>query len=77
MGQRLLLANTKHLHDICAMLDQQRRRWADVVQMLCKGFVFAGLLALVCWVGTNSTLSEIRDVPVCRVKIESYCWPKR
>ena len=25
------------------MLDQRRRRWADVVQMLCKCFVFAGL----------------------------------
>ena len=24
------------------MLDQRRRRWADVVQMLCKCFVFAG-----------------------------------
>ena len=24
------------------MLDQRRRRWADVVQMLFKGFVFAG-----------------------------------
>ena len=25
------------------MLDQRRRRWADVVQMLYKSFVFAGL----------------------------------
>ena len=25
------------------MLDQRRRRWADVVQMLYKYFVFAGL----------------------------------
>ena len=30
-------ANTKHLHSICTMLDQRRRRWADyVVQMLYK-----------------------------------------
>ena len=28
------------------MLDQLRRRWADVVQMLCKYFVFAGNLLL-------------------------------
>ena len=35
-------ANTKHLFDICAMLDQRRRRWADVAQMLHKCFVFAG-----------------------------------
>ena len=26
------------------MLEQRRRRWADVVQMLYKCFVFAGLL---------------------------------
>ena len=36
-------ANTKHLYNICTMLDQRRRRWANVVQMLCKCFVFAGL----------------------------------
>ena len=36
-------ANTKHLYNICTMLDQRRRRWADVVQMLYKCFVFAGL----------------------------------
>ena len=35
-------ANTKHLYNICTMLDQRRRRWADVVQMLCKWFVFPG-----------------------------------
>ena len=35
-------ANTKHLYKICTMLDQRRRRWADVVQMLYKCFVFAG-----------------------------------
>ena len=26
--------NTKHFYGICTMLDQRRRRWADVVQML-------------------------------------------
>ena len=34
--------NTKYLYDICTMLDQRRRRWADVVQMLYTCFVFAG-----------------------------------
>ena len=34
--------NTKRLYNICTMLDQRRRRWADVVQMLYKCFVFAG-----------------------------------
>ena len=36
-------ANIKHLYNICTMLDQRRRRLADVVQMLYKCFVFAGL----------------------------------
>ena len=35
--------NTKHLYNICTMLDQRRRRWADVVQLLCKCFVFTGM----------------------------------
>ena len=35
--------NTKHLYNICTMLDQRRRRWADVVQMLYKSFVFSGI----------------------------------
>ena len=35
-------ANTKHLYDICTMLDQRRRRWADFVQMLYNFFIFAG-----------------------------------
>ena len=34
--------NTKHFYNICTMLDQRRRRWADVVQMLYKCFEFAG-----------------------------------
>ena len=35
-------ANTKHLYNICAMLDQRRRRWANIVQMLYTCFVFTG-----------------------------------
>ena len=34
--------NTKHLYNICTMLVQRRRRWADVGQMLYKCFVFTG-----------------------------------
>ena len=34
--------NTNHLYNICTMLDQRRRCWADIVQMLYKCFVFAG-----------------------------------
>ena len=32
--------NTKHLYNIDTMLVQRRRRWADVVSMLYKCFVF-------------------------------------
>ena len=38
-----ILVNTKHLYNICTMLDQRRRRWADVAQMSCKCFVFTGM----------------------------------
>ena len=49
--------NTKHLYDICTMLDQRRGRWADVVQMFDKGFVFAGK-------GSTNISERIRDVPI-------------
>ena len=26
--------NTEHFYNICTMLDQRRRRWADVIQVL-------------------------------------------
>ena len=32
--------NTKHLYNICTMLDQRRSGWADVVQILNKCIVF-------------------------------------
>ena len=35
--------NTKHLYNICATSAQRQRRWADVVQMLYKCFVFTGI----------------------------------
>ena len=35
-------AYPKDLCNICTKLDQRRRRWADIVQMLYKCFVFAG-----------------------------------
>ena len=34
--------NTKHLYNMSTMLDQSRSRWADVIHMLYKCFVFAG-----------------------------------
>ena len=43
----MFLANAKHLYNIYTMLDQRRRRWASVVQMLYKCFVFTGLLYVI------------------------------
>ena len=36
--------NTKYLNNICTRLARRRRRWADVVKMLYKCFVFTGNL---------------------------------
>ena len=36
-------ANTKYLYSVYTMLSQRRRRWTDVVSMLYKCFVFAGM----------------------------------
>ena len=35
-GERDVPVNIKHLYNICTVLGQRRRRWADVVQMLYK-----------------------------------------
>ena len=35
-------ANTKYLYTLCTMLEQRRRRWAEVVQLLYKCFAFVG-----------------------------------
>ena len=40
-----LPASTKHMYNICTMLDQRQRRRADVVQMLYKCFMFAALVS--------------------------------
>ena len=39
----ILPANTKHLHNNCTMSAQRLRRWSNIVQLLYKCFVFAGL----------------------------------
>ena len=39
--------SAKHLYNICTMLDQRRRRWTDVVQMLYK---------ILCWLGRPARL---------------------
>ena len=54
------LVNTKYLYSICTMLAQRRRRLADVVQVVYKCFVFAGLqLPTICLVRCSSILELI------------------
>ena len=53
--------NTKHLYNIYTMSAQRRKRWADVVQMLYKCFVFA-------WYSCPS------DYPPCPSWILSNGW---
>ena len=36
-------ASKKHLYNICTTLAQRLRRWSNIVQMLYKCFVFAGI----------------------------------
>ena len=36
-------ANTKHLYNICTTSGQRLRRWPNIVQILDKCFVFAGI----------------------------------
>ena len=38
--------NTKHLYNICTVLDQRRSRWGDVVHILYKCSVLSGLMPL-------------------------------
>ena len=52
-------ANTKHLYNICTTSVQRLRRWSDIVNMLYKCFVFAGMTYI--WVSRNpATSSETR-----------------
>ena len=37
-----LPVNTKHVYNICTLLDQHRRRWVAIVHMLCKCLCFPG-----------------------------------
>ena len=56
------------LYNICIMLDQRRRRWADVVQMLYKCFVFAGTaVTLVC-------KAKRQYLPNCKVSKYFFFW---
>ena len=46
VGPTLYPANTKHLYNICTTSAQRLRCWTDIVQMLYKCFVFAGICPL-------------------------------
>ena len=61
-------ANTKYLHDICT------RRWADVVQMLYKCFVFAGISELLLLWSVSYTDIESPGDYDYTIEIIPYLW---
>ena len=68
--------NTKHLYNICTMLGQSRRRWANIVQMLYKCFVFAGygwsfLWILIC-ILTREGRGALKDYNIL-YRLRLYC----
>ena len=52
--------STKHVYNICTMLAQRLRRWADVVEMLYICFVLTGLLWQYCDLFRISMLMELQ-----------------
>ena len=50
---RGISVNTNHLYNICTILVQHRRRWADVVQIMYKCFMFASIYMSLCTYGNS------------------------
>ena len=76
-------ANTKHLYNICTMLGQRRRRWADVVQNICITFVRNICITFVQrWANVEDvgpTLYKWYTNVLCLLGIDTivvlhYCW---
>ena len=67
----IIPVNTKHLYKNCTMLDQPRKRWTAVVQVLYKCFVFAGMLIIPLLQNISENLSilqsSISDILCCDV----------
>ena len=60
-------ANKKHLYNISTIMDQRRRRCADIVKMLYKCFVFAGQ----CLSGMKC-VSKHKDLQIFVIKLSKY-----
>ena len=43
LRSRSIPTSTKHLYNMCTMSAQRLRRWSNIVHMLYKCFVFAGI----------------------------------
>ena len=59
------------------MLDQRRRRWADVVQMLYKWFVFNGIVVFNLFYHSQLSLYWDRNVclniKICKCLVHNIC----
>ena len=51
----IISQQTKHLYNICTMLDQRLRRWTNIVQLVYTCFVFAGMAAF------NQQFADVLD----------------
>ena len=64
------------MYNMCTMLDQRRRRWADVVQMLYKWSVFAEkAYARGCECGRSATSEECCSNAAPPLSMVSYISP--
>ena len=79
--------NIKHLYNICAILVQRRRRWADVAQMSYKCFMLAGLyvskiwadvaqMSYKCFIFAKNTALRVGVEKFTSIFQNGGCWPK-
>ena len=76
LSPRRITVNTNHLYNICTILGQRRIRWANIVQMLYKCFVFTGMYP-VCFIYERTWVVKLDIKPKCIViTIIHYCFDK-
>ena len=59
------------MYSICTMMQQRRRRWADVGQMLCKCFVLTGNSLVLVKNQLIKTYQRITYVKLCHFVVQT------
>ena len=62
-------ADTKHLYNICTTSAQSLRRWSNIVQMVYKCFVLAGIPRIVIFLLFKTEISSYENEPEELVKL--------